>query len=217
MGLYKTWFSSSGRKTGVIMLAVLGVIFIGGSVFYATAQRNAYKQNASLITANNLAAESGLSPLPESESLTAASSSFQRDIYCASDDGRRNYCRIDTRGGVRLVRQRSDSACVRGRTWGSDSRGIWVDRGCRADFEVGSRNSDRGRGRDRDRDRYTQTFYCESGDMKRHWCSEGIGGTVRLLRQRSDAACVRGRTWGTDRSGVWVDRGCRADFEVTRR
>jgi hypothetical protein len=74
-----------------------------------------------------------------------------------------------------------------------------------------------GRGRDRDdRDlnRPVQTVYCESGDMKRHWCSEGIGRTVRLLRQRSQVRCVQGRTWGVDRSGIWVDRGCRADFEV---
>jgi Protein of unknown function (DUF3011) len=38
---------------------------------------------------------------------------------------------------VRLVRQRSDTDCILGRTWGYDPRGIWVDRGCRADFEVG--------------------------------------------------------------------------------
>jgi hypothetical protein len=61
-----------------------------------------------------------------------------------------------------------------------------------------------------------QTVYCESGDMRRHWCSEGIGARVRLLRQRSDAPCVRGRTWGKDRGGIWVDRGYRADFEIIR-
>ncbi len=72
-----------------------------------------------------------------------------------------------------------------------------------------------GRDRDvRDSNRPVQTVYCESGDMKRHWCSEGIGRRVTLIRQRSDARCVEGRTWGVDRSGIWVDRGCRADFEV---
>jgi hypothetical protein len=38
-----------------------------------------------------------------------------------------------------------------------------------------------------------------------------------LVRQRSGSPCIEGRTWGRDRSGVWVDRGCRADFEVVRR
>jgi hypothetical protein len=49
----------------------------------------------------------------------------------------RNFCRVDTRGGVRLVRQRSESPCYQGSTWGWDRRGIWVDRGCRADFALG--------------------------------------------------------------------------------
>jgi hypothetical protein len=77
----------------------------------------------------------------------------------------------------------------------------------------GRDRDDRDRG-DRDPNRSAQTVYCESGDMKRHWCSEGIGRSVRLLRQRSQVSCVQGRTWGVDRSGIWVDRGCRADFEV---
>lgn len=77
----------------------------------------------------------------------------------------------------------------------------------------GRGRDDRDRG-DRDPNRPVQTVYCESGDMRRHWCSEGIGRRVTLLRQRSDVRCVEGRTWGVDRSGIWVDRGCRADFEV---
>lgn len=76
---------------------------------------------------------------------------------------------------------------------------------------TGAYGRDRG---DRDLNRPVQTVYCESGDMKRHWCSEGIGRNVRLIRQRSEARCVEGRTWGVDKSGIWVDRGCRADFEV---
>jgi Protein of unknown function (DUF3011) len=59
-----------------------------------------------------------------------------RMVSCSSDDGRRRYCEADTRGGVRLVRQRSDVACERGNSWGFDDRGIWVDRGCRADFAL---------------------------------------------------------------------------------
>jgi len=57
-------------------------------------------------------------------------------ISCASDDMGRHYCETDTRGGVRLLKQISGSKCIENRTWGYDRRGIWVDRGCRADFEV---------------------------------------------------------------------------------
>ena len=72
------------------------------------------------------------------------------------------------------------------------------------------------RGQGRYQRRYVQTVYCESGDMRRHWCSEGIGANVRLVRQRSKSPCVQGRTWGVGRNGIWVDRGCRADFQVRR-
>ena len=59
-------------------------------------------------------------------------------INCGSQDGGRQYCAADTRGGVTMVKQNSNSPCVQGQTWGYDGRGIWVDRGCRADFQVGN-------------------------------------------------------------------------------
>ena len=36
------------------------------------------------------------------------------------------------------------------------------------------------------------------------------------MRKLSDAPCIQGRTWGYDRNRIWVDRGCRALFEVGR-
>jgi Protein of unknown function (DUF3011) len=134
-------------------------------------------------------------------------------IYCASDDGRRNWCRVDTRGGVQLVRQRSDSACDQGRTWGYDRDGIWVDRGCRAEFVTG-RGGNAGPGPG-----YPggQTIYCASDDGRRNWCRVDTRGGVRLVKKRSDASCDYGRDWGYDRNGIWVDRGCRADFATGER
>jgi len=49
----------------------------------------------------------------------------------------RNFCNAYTGRGVRLVNQRSGSPCVLGQTWGYNNKGIWVDRGCRADFALG--------------------------------------------------------------------------------
>ena len=57
-------------------------------------------------------------------------------LTCSSDDGRRHLCRADTSGKVRLTRQISGSPCRLDETWGYDRNGIWVDRGCRAEFEV---------------------------------------------------------------------------------
>jgi hypothetical protein len=66
-----------------------------------------------------------------------------RDTFkLESSNGRRRTKRIDTRGGVRLLRQLSDRRCVYGRNWGYDRDEVWVDDGCRAVFEVGN-----GRGR----------------------------------------------------------------------
>jgi hypothetical protein len=48
----------------------------------------------------------------------------------------RQYCAANTRGGVRLGRRLSDSDCIQGSSWGYDNGGVWVDKGCRADFEL---------------------------------------------------------------------------------
>jgi hypothetical protein len=70
--------------------------------------------------------------------ITAAPAGAQRSISCSSDNGKRHYCEVDTRGGVSMVRQRSDTECQEGYSWDYDRRGIWVDHGCRADFVVNS-------------------------------------------------------------------------------
>jgi len=128
------------------------------------------------------------------------------DIYCASDDGGRHFCPARTDMGVRLSRQRSGSECILGRTWGYTRRGIWVDQGCRADFDLGAIGSNGSA--------QSQTVTCSSDDMHRHACQADTSSGVRLLRQRSEADCLYGSTWGYDDRGIWVDRGCRADFEV---
>jgi len=59
-------------------------------------------------------------------------------ITCSSNNYRFNSCRVDTEDRVRLVREISTgNLCRQGRTWGFDNRSIWVDRGCRAEFEFG--------------------------------------------------------------------------------
>jgi DUF3011 family protein len=131
-------------------------------------------------------------------------------ISCSSDDMHRHYCSANTRGGVRLIKQRSDSQCIQGQTWGYDRRGIWVDRGCRADFVTGGGYGSGGYGGGD-----LQIISCSSDDGHRHSCQiNGNGGRVTLTKQRSDASCVEGSTWGYNNREIWVDRGCRADFTV---
>jgi len=128
-------------------------------------------------------------------------------VYCASDAIERVWCPADSRFGVRMIRQRSQAGCFEGETWGSGKRGIWVDRGCRADFLVtGDWQS-----------RAAVLIYCPSDYMNRNFCPVDTRDGVFIIRQRSAADCVFNRTWGYDRDRIWVDRGCRADFEVIDR
>src|ERR1700730_7969717 len=128
-------------------------------------------------------------------------------VYCPSDDMGRAWCPADSRFGVGMIRQRSEATCIEGHTWGYGKRGIWVDRGCRADFGVTGdwqRNA-------------AALVYCPSDDMGRNFCSVNTLDGVFIIRQRSEADCVYNRTWGYDRDRIWVDRGCRADFEIVDR
>ena len=125
-------------------------------------------------------------------------------LACSSNHGERVYCDADTRSGVQLVRQVSESPCRQGETWGWDTRGVWVDRGCRAEFTV-----------NRPRDERRRTVTCSSDDGQRVFCETPTRGmSVELTRQISGSPCRRGETWGVDERGVWVDRGCRAEFEI---
>lgn len=139
-------------------------------------------------------------------------------FVCESRDGRQNYCAVNGGGRVRVYRQISDSRCDEGRTWGQDRRGVWVSGGCRAEFvttgygggwngQGGNWNGGNG---------YGQTFRCESNDGRQNFCNVDTRGGVRLVRRLSDSACIEGRTWGANRSGVWVSQGCRAEFVTGR-
>ena len=138
-------------------------------------------------------------------------------LRCDSNDNRTQRCAADTRGGVRMVRQVSKSACVQGRTWGSDRDGIWVSQGCRAEFEVGRGNGgyggQYGPGNGHNAG-YGQTLRCESVDSRQRRCNVNVNRGVQVIRQLSKTRCVQGQNWGWDRSGIWVTGGCRAEFSV---
>jgi hypothetical protein len=146
-----------------------------------------------------------------------------RNVTCASDDMKRHICRVDTSRGVTMVNQRSGSPCVQNQTWGYSRQGIWVDRGCRADFYLAANYRPGGPGG------YpggpggpggpprAAVITCSSNNGRRNYCPVSVGRGVRLTNQRSGSACIQGQTWGYDNRGIWVDRGCRADFAVNTR
>ncbi len=163
-------------------------------------------------------------------------------ITCESHGFHYQTCPVQWRD-AQLVRQTSDTQCVKGRTWGVDRSGVWVDRGCAGVFaEAGRRggrhdndngnndngNNDNGNNDNGNNDNGGQPgpgwdrdirFTCESEGYSYKFCrvDVGGGGAVRIDRQVSNTRCVEGSNWGWNRAGVWVDQGCAANFRVDRR
>jgi hypothetical protein len=149
-----------------------------------------------------------------------------RNVTCASDDMKRHLCRVDTSRGVQMVKQRSGSPCIQGQTWSYDRSGIWVDRGCRADFYLGGRGPGNGGGPGgpypgpgpgTGRPPSGVTITCSSNNGRRNYCPANTSRGVRLTNQRSGSPCVQGKTWGFTEKSIWVDNGCRADFLTMMR
>lgn len=58
------------------------------------------------------------------------------------------------------------------------------------------------------------TIRCESDSGRYRRCDADTRGGVRMTRQLSSSSCIQGRSWGSDRNGVWVSEGCRAEFTL---
>lgn len=132
-------------------------------------------------------------------------------LTCSSEGYALQRCASDWRDG-RLLETYSRERCERGDSWDVDRRGLWVTRGCRGRFE---RLDDRD---DRDDDDRTRTLSCASeGNAYRRCPVDGRVTRVRLRQRLSVADCDYRESWGWNRDSVWVDKGCRAEFEVTTR
>lgn len=138
---------------------------------------------------------------------------FASEVTCRSRDNRTEQCWADTGGRVVLLQQYSSSPCVEGQTWRYDSRSITVRNGCQARFGVGYGNWSGGWGGG---GQWGQGFAgqleCRSENNRHRRCSVPTENRVEMLRQFSNSECIRGRSWGHDRNGIWVDRGCQARF-----
>jgi hypothetical protein len=58
-------------------------------------------------------------------------------VICASTPAQRQHCPADTSAGVALVRVTGSGACLLGKTWGYDDKGVWVSDGCGGEFVLG--------------------------------------------------------------------------------
>jgi len=92
----------------------------------------------------NVATKRAISAILSIVLLVPSVSFADRTVRCESSGYRYARCDGDTHGRVTLMRQISHTHCREGENWGYDSRGIWVDRGCAADFNVPSGSSGSG-------------------------------------------------------------------------
>ena len=58
-------------------------------------------------------------------------------VSCASKPGERTQCPAVTAAGVALLESTGSAACLLGKTWGYDDKGVWVMDGCSGRFALG--------------------------------------------------------------------------------
>jgi hypothetical protein len=130
----------------------------------------------------------------------------QTAFTCESRNDQRTYCAVNARGNVHLVRQLSEADCVAGRTWGTDSRGVWVSRGCRAQFTVNNNPATRD-GRRYDDDRYDDRRGDNRAERAALNQAQRVCRSAARNRYRdARSADVRTTYQGMDRSGHHIVR-----------
>lgn len=150
-------------------------------------------------------------------------------VSCHSNGREFKRCNVGPWDDAVLVREDSRTRCVRGENWDLDRIAIWVSDGCRGVFaEVRRRVQrdyrDRRPARPRPRavaDSWNRDirFACASRNQRYQFCTVDVGphGLVEMEKQESRADCVLDQSWGWNRAGIWVDKGCRAKFVVHRQ
>jgi len=87
-----------------------------------------------ILTAIAVAALGATGSFAQTRPDPGESSGRLNPVHCESGTaGAKNYCGV---ANVRYtIESPSPGACIRGETWGSDERGVWVSGHCTADFD----------------------------------------------------------------------------------
>lgn len=130
-------------------------------------------------------------------------------VTCESKKTDRVECKIPAGAQLRLVKQLSQSPCRLNDTYGKGTDYVWVDKGCRGEFEVTVP------GTPATAAPTLRRIVCESSGEARATCAAPGATSVRLVKQMSRSACTENVTYGLGGGGIWVTKGCRGEFEVT--
>ena len=134
-------------------------------------------------------------------------------IRCESSNNQHRICPTPWQGHSRLVRQLSGNGnpCTEGTTWQSQQNQIFVNQGCRGEFEsvrgvtppiAPLPPSPPGQ----------RPIQCQSSSTRHQQCATPWPGRSRLVRQLTGAQCIEGVSWGTQPGQVWTSRGCGGEF-----
>nr|BAP94528.1 D-galacturonic acid binding lectin precursor [Aplysia kurodai] len=109
-----------------------------------------------------------------------------------------------------VVDQQSAAACTLGESFGYQKATLWVDQGCRADFKVCYLPV---------MPTECQTLRVESWNYK--YAEKVVEGAALFINmtvedRQSEASCDLDKSFGfyNQNSTVWVNHGCRADFNI---
>lgn len=161
---------------------------------------------------------------------------YAQKFSCGSNNNQYQMCQIPGNGNqqnVQMVRQLSQVACIQGRTWGTRGNQVWVDKGCRAEFQVAGSGGP-GYGAPGSGGGYhggpprggPPAYYSGNFSNGRSNCTSGpgsgpvycqSGGAFKYANPvRVNNACVQNRTWGISQYGLWVANGCSGQWEIKR-
>ena len=79
--------------------------------------------------------------------LSPAAIAAGREVKCESHNMKHEYCSTGKHGNVKLLDHSGFWPCKENETWGLETEGIWVDRGCKGRFWVDEPSSDKHSGR----------------------------------------------------------------------
>jgi hypothetical protein len=115
----------------------------------------------------------------------------QQTITCSSRNGGTNFCPADTSNGVMLLEEHSNGVCEQGSTWKYTNRGIVVNSGCSADFQVGggrgnnansgygtSNRQNRGNPNDNNQNSYSDTQNSDNNTNDRYGDRQQTGMSI---------------------------------------
>jgi hypothetical protein len=135
-------------------------------------------------------------------------------ITCESRNYQQQYCPTGQQiSNAWVIEQRSGAPCIQGQTWGYQNNDIWVTQGCAADFGVQGYGGPPVAVAPLPMMPAAGSIICESRDYQQQFCATGRPvSRAWLVNQRSRSACIQGRSWGYDESGIWVTQGCEGQF-----